>query len=186
MPIPKNKNIPATNVKMPYVMVGDQAFPLKPYLFRPYGGRQSQLTYRQKIFNYRLSRCRRVIENAFGILVARWRLLKQTIVSTPEHADLFTRTCIVLHNYCKISAQSTYCPPGYVDTMDEENGLWRSEITNLSSIGRVGANTSTRSLFELRDQVADYFCNEGKVTFQHEKVTAGMELEFPRAFENNN
>lgn len=49
----------------PYMIVGDEGFPLKPYLMRPYAGRSLDCD-RKKIFNYRLSRCRRVIENCFG------------------------------------------------------------------------------------------------------------------------
>ena len=51
-------------------MVGDEIFGLKPYLIRPYSGQRSA-RLPQDVFNYRLSRARRVIENAFGILVAR-------------------------------------------------------------------------------------------------------------------
>lgn len=50
---------------LPYVFLGDEGFPLKPWFMRPYSG--AQLTsLDRKIYNYRLSRARRVIENTFG------------------------------------------------------------------------------------------------------------------------
>ena len=49
-------------------LVGDEIFPLKAWLLRPYPG---NLTDSQKVFNYRLSRSRRTMENTLGILVSR-------------------------------------------------------------------------------------------------------------------
>ena len=49
---------------MPYVIVGDEAFPLQNHLMRPYPGRGCPED--QQVFNYRLSRARRIVENAFG------------------------------------------------------------------------------------------------------------------------
>lgn len=54
-----------TATKYPYVIVGDEAFALDGDLLRPYGGKN--LSYEQKIFNYRLSRARRYIECTFSI-----------------------------------------------------------------------------------------------------------------------
>ncbi|KAG0416170.1 hypothetical protein HPB47_006655 [Ixodes persulcatus] len=55
----------------PLCILGDEAFPSKLYLMRPFPGRG--LDRRRKVFKYRPSRGRRTVENAFGILVSRWR-----------------------------------------------------------------------------------------------------------------
>lgn len=50
---------------MPYVLIGDEEYPLKLYLLRPYPGKQLDCD-EKRVFNYYLSRARRVIENSFG------------------------------------------------------------------------------------------------------------------------
>ena len=50
---------------LPYFLVGDEIFPMKTWLMRPHPGK---LTKKQRIFDHRLSRTRRNIENPFGIL----------------------------------------------------------------------------------------------------------------------
>lgn len=47
---------------LPYMFVCDDAFPLKENLQKPFG--QTGLTTEKRIFNYRLSRARRIVENA--------------------------------------------------------------------------------------------------------------------------
>ena len=64
--LPKNMKPLNYETLLPYFAVGDEAFPLKQYLLYPYPGKN--LTFEQKMFNYRLSRAWRIIENTFGII----------------------------------------------------------------------------------------------------------------------
>lgn len=93
---PDPEPLPGDDHDIPYFLVGDDAFPLRPWMMKPYGGRV--LDHDERIFNYRTSRARRVVENAFGILAHRWRVLLTTIQLLPRRAQKVTCGCIVLHN----------------------------------------------------------------------------------------
>lgn len=60
--IPQIDKLPFSDEQCPFVLVGDDAFPLKGYLMKSYRARE--LTEERKIFNYRLSRARKSSENA--------------------------------------------------------------------------------------------------------------------------
>ena len=64
--LPDAEAFPPDGRPQPYMFVGDEAFPLRPYLMRPYPGRFLD-SEKKRVFNYRLSRCRRVVENSFGM-----------------------------------------------------------------------------------------------------------------------
>lgn len=72
--LPDSKSLPNTSISLPNYFLGDEAFPLKTFLMRPYGGKL--LSEPKKVYNYRHSRGRRVVENAFGILSSKWRIFR--------------------------------------------------------------------------------------------------------------
>lgn len=111
--IPFGKPLPRREDPLPYFIVGDEAFPLKTYLMKPYPSRQLDLS--KRIFNYRLSRARRVVENIFGILASRLRVFKSTIDMEPERAQKIVLACCALHNYLRTKTiQSKVYPFWYI------------------------------------------------------------------------
>ncbi|KAH7967012.1 hypothetical protein HPB49_021328 [Dermacentor silvarum] len=80
-----------------HVFVGDEAFQLRPDFMRPLPG--SRTAPEELIFNYRLSRARRCVENAFGIHVSRWRIYERQINMEPKNADIIVKATCVLHNF---------------------------------------------------------------------------------------
>jgi len=84
--VPPDTALPGINNEAPYVILGDEAFPLKEYLMRPYPGKQLDDSSK-RIYNYRHCRGRRVVENTFGILTQKFRIYNQRIQAKPENAD---------------------------------------------------------------------------------------------------
>ena len=100
---------------------------------RPFSGK-SLINEKRKIFNYRLSRVRRIIENTFGILVVRWTIFQRPIEGTPERVEKYILAMIALHNYLRQTDNAFYTPAGFVDSVDSTGelveGNWRNLIDN--------------------------------------------------------
>jgi hypothetical protein len=71
-----------------------------------------------------LCRARRVVENAFGILVARFRIFHTSIALKPENIDNVVMYCCVLHNFLRRNCASDYITATDLkDSVIEENPL---------------------------------------------------------------
>lgn len=92
---------------LPYFLVGDDIFGLKTWLQRPFSSRG--LSEHQRVFNYRLSRARRMIENAFGVLRARWQIFGQHIIASVETVETITKAAVCLHNFLRQTKCASYC-----------------------------------------------------------------------------
>ncbi|KAK3916620.1 Protein ANTAGONIST OF LIKE HETEROCHROMATIN PROTEIN 1 [Frankliniella fusca] len=119
---------------LPHVIIGDEAFALNYHLMIPFGG--NYLSDEKNIFNYRLSRARKVIENAFGIMTARFRILRRCLVASEPTVRAVISAVVVLHNYLVLNEENLpadrrrYLPEGFAD--HEQNGhrvpgRWRAE-----------------------------------------------------------
>lgn len=154
------------------VIVGDAAFPLKKYLLKPYPG--AQLNVAEKVFNYRLSRARRISENAFGILVARFRVFEKPIPTNVDTVDAIVCAACALHNWLRKNSRS-YITPTCVDREDSDGqiieGTWRSEIVPLQSISDQLRGNHSITAKEKRDLFRNYFMAAGSVPWQLNRIS---------------
>ncbi|CAH2003195.1 unnamed protein product [Acanthoscelides obtectus] len=94
--IPEPCNFPQTKTKAPFVLISDEAYPLLPFLLKPFGGRN--LSIEEECFNKRLSRARKSIECTFGIITTKWRILSKCIETNITTADNIIKCICILHN----------------------------------------------------------------------------------------
>lgn len=149
--VPPEKNLPGTNIKVPHVLIGDEAYPLKPYLMRPFSSRV--LNPARDYFNERLSRARKCIECAFGILRAKWRLLGKDIEVSPKKAVVIIKCMCLLHN--NIRDKDGNSDVDYCNVMIDLQNNWENEGIDHPTRG---ANTLQRAK-EIRNLLVDYFLN---------------------------
>lgn len=99
--IPDNK--PLSNFEntkeMPHVIVADEAFAMNKHVMKPYA--RKKLDIQKRVFNYRLSRARRYVECAFGILANKWRVFHTSINLNPDFVEEVVLAACVLHNFVR-------------------------------------------------------------------------------------
>ncbi len=93
---PSPIHLPDDDRDTPYFFVGNDAFPLHTYMMKPYV--RLGLEVPERIYNYRTSHCRRVCENAFGILANRYACLLSVIKFQPKIATDIILAAICCHN----------------------------------------------------------------------------------------
>lgn len=141
--LPEPSPLPNSNVVAPYVFVGDGAYPLMTHLLKPYSG--TNLTLEEDCFNERLSTCRKTVESAFGILMAKWRLLTQEIETNVELANRIIKSMCVLHNTI-------------IDKEGMDQTLTEVSIEGQSMVGdRIGKPGNEAK--SVRDLFKEYFSN---------------------------
>ena len=175
--IPEPSNIKDTNELFPYVLVGDEAFPLKINLLKPYP--KSSLGIKERVFNYRLSRARRMVENVFGICATRFRIFRRPIIANVEMVVRVTKAVVALHNFLmadKDFLSNDYCSESYADREQNNviiSGEWRREEPSqgLINIQHAGSNNFTQIAKNVRDKYRDYFSsNTGSVDWQWDMI----------------
>ena len=152
---------------MSFVFIADEAFALGEHLMKPYP--QRNLTPDQRIYNYRLSRARRVVENAFGIMANRFRIFLTSINLALYKVDNVVLCCCILHNFLRRNAQNYVLQqldtdPAMPGTSGEAQPPDQVESMTSMEVGR-SALASHRAR-QIRQEYLDYFVGRGAVSWQ--------------------
>ena len=168
---PVADHLPNDDQDTPYFIIGDDAFALRTWLMKPFGGRNLQLP--ERIFNYRLSRARRIVENAFGILGNRFRCLLTTMCLEPANVTTVVLACICLHNLMRVRYPTLQ--NAVLDQEDQNHQLvpgdWRNGAQMRDVDNVVGGNRQTRAAKQQREYLKLYLSSAaGAVDWQDRMV----------------
>lgn len=174
--LPEDAQIGST--KLPFVFIGDDAFPLSERIMKPYSPpRGRRLNDDERIFNYRLSRARRCVENAFGILTSKFICLARTVYCSPQRAQKIVTACCILHNYFLNTSRQSYCPTFFADRYDNNGHLieggWRNNTRSMTGLQNQSNrnNRTSNGAIEIREHFKQFVNSEhGSLPWQRRAV----------------
>ena len=153
---PESESLVGDGPKVNYFILRDDAFPLKLWLMKPYSRRGMYLNHR--VFNNRLSRGKRVVENAFGILTSRFRIFQRPMQQEPPMVARVVMTCLVLNNLLRMQyptgQQEDFGADGQPPIVLEGNDIPHEGQNPLEAV-------KTQ-----RNILRDYFMTDGQVPWQ--------------------
>ena len=165
--------LPGDDRRTGYFIVADDAFALRTWLMKPYASRN--LTVFQRIFNYRLSRGRRIVENAFGILAHIFQCFTTTMRQQPAAVTSISLACVHLHNLMRIRYPGVQ--NAALDQEDENHniipGAWRQGrvLPDPGDLDGPNARHHTQAAKALRDYLKEYYNSEaGSVPWQNDMI----------------
>ncbi|XP_036340350.1 protein ALP1-like [Rhagoletis pomonella] len=129
--IPRHTKL-INGVETPLFLIGDPAYPLLPWLIKPYTG---SLNAAEESFNCHLSSARIVVENAFGRLKGRWRCLTKRIDVNPTFVPQVVLACAILHNFVEQQKES------YLET-------WAQSALNIREFPQPQDTLSSEIIFD--------------------------------------
>ena len=148
--IPPPRRLYRDTKLFPFVLVGDEAFPLKECLIKPYA--KASIKEKKQVANYRISRPRRVVENTFRICASRFRIFRRPIIASADTVTSITKAVAALHNYLmhgrEFGPKNDYCPEGF------EDGHWRKEHVETKALQlllSVGSHNYSWNAKKIRD-----------------------------------
>ena len=164
--VPDAQEMPyCPDLVLPFVVVADEAFPLSPNLMRPYPKiRNAIIPWDQQVYNYRHSRARRIVENAFSILTARWCIYTRRICLNPSNAVAVVLATVALHNY--LTEDKTY----EVIMNELCAGGQPLPAISLQDIRNLRGYRANEESLAIRDGFKHYFNNHGALDWQENLI----------------
>jgi hypothetical protein len=160
---------------MPYKLIGDAAYPVRPWMYCPFKGQKDVLSRCRANWNFIQPSTQMCVERAFGILKGRWRIImKRCDISLRMVPDVIC-TCIVLHNLC-ITMKDSFDKTWINETESEFQKIANGETRKGSEVcGARAAIEEVRSRIQYRQNsiVEDVVDEENEAFFivENEKDT---------------
>ena len=155
--IPPDEPLPHDDRDIPYFVIGDAAFALRTTLMKPFGAKP--LTMEEMIFNYRLSRARRCVENAFGILANRFRCLLSAMAQVPSTVETIVLAYLCIHNLLRDQAPAEQ--NAMMDKEDDQHSIipcaWREGTVLDDMQKRLAGNYITKIAKRQRLYLKHYY-----------------------------
>ncbi|XP_053995489.1 uncharacterized protein LOC128885455 [Hylaeus anthracinus] len=170
--LPDAKPLPGRSADVPFVILGDEAFALRTNIMRPYAGVRKKESS-ERTYNHRLGRARRVVENAFGVSSAVFRVLQKPLLVNSDKASLIVTAIMYLHNFLRSGSSSKiYCPPGELDSFVGDSlveGNWRRDVSEAQTTGMqnmrpIRDRRAPELAEDVRKEFTDYFMQKGRLS----------------------
>lgn len=162
--LPPPCKLPNSDLVLPHVFVGDDAFRLHPNMMKPFSRECAIRENSKAVFNYRLCRARRTSENAFGLLAQVFRIFYTPINLLPQTVDDVVIVSCCLHNMLRdsfIANAGTSChDPDPTPDPPRDNFI---------SLARARGFAIFQG-FQVRDSYAAYFSTDGSIGWQDRQV----------------
>ncbi|CAN7979325.1 unnamed protein product, partial [Ixodes persulcatus] len=130
---------------VPPLVFCDQAFPLTCNMLKPYARKNVTGKSPQK-FNRQLSSARRVVENAFGRIKARFRFIMKRLECDVDNARFVIRACCTLNNICEHFNDAVESQ--WLTEVGTEARLYEQPVCNTDAVAGNGSS--------VRDFIAAY------------------------------
>lgn len=161
--IPPPTELPNTDIKLPHVIVGDEAFTLHENLMRSFPRKQALVDRNKATYNFRHSRARRTTENAFGIMASYFRIFHTSINAKTNTIDSITIATCILHNLMR--SEKIAAPE---ENIFNETADIQCPANNLISMAGTNSRANLNA-YTIREKFMDYFINDqGMLEWQDE------------------